>query len=236
MAYRETPAGRSRKLAQRRTLLKAAEGLVREQGFAGLSMQRLAERAGVAVGTVYRYFASRDALLCEVFRVATEREIAALARVMATKGSVAQRLEFACRAFAERALAAPRLAWSLIAEAAVVSLDAERLRYRGDYAALFADLLAQGVATGELLPQPVELTASALVGGLAEALLGPLATSEPPAVAATHANAGASQVDQLCCWCLRAAGVVTPKSANDHARQARTSPLLLTTEDTADVG
>lgn len=236
MAYRETPAGRARKLAQRRTLLKAAEGLVREQGFAGLSMQRLAARAGVAVGTVYRYFASRDALLCEVFRVATEREIAALARVMATDGCVTQRLEFACRAFAERALAAPRLAWSLIAEAAVVSLDAERLRYRGDYAALFVNLLAEGVANGELLPQPLELTASALVGGLAEALLGPLATSEPPAVAATHANAGAPQVDQLCCWCLRAAGAVTPTLPHDLAHQPPTHTLLSSQEATADVG
>lgn len=228
MAYRQTRAVRERKLAQRITLLKAAEGLVREQGFAGLSMQPLAQRAGVAVGTVYRYFSGRDELLCEVFSVVTEREVAAMAAAMATTGTVAQRLELACRVFVERALAAPRLAWSLIAEAAVVTLDAERLRYRGDYAALFADLLAQGVASGELLPQPVELTASALVGGLAEALLGPLTQPE------MSGYDSASQIDQLCCWCLRAAGVAIP--THNAARHTQPNTLLPSKEDAVDVG
>lgn len=196
MAYRETQAVRARKSAQRDALLIAAESIVREQGFAQLTVQALASRAGIAVGTVYRYFSAKDELACEVFRVATGREVAALAEAMAVSGSVAARLEHGCRTFAERALKAPRLAWSLIAEPVDAALDEERLRYRASYAALFADLLAEGVATGDVTPQPVALTASALVGGLAEALLGPLARHQ----------SGAAMVNDLCRWCLRAAG------------------------------
>lgn len=201
MAYRETQAIRARKSAQRDALLQAAEGLVREQGFANLTVQALAARAGIAVGTVYRYFSAKDELACEVFRAATGREVAALAEAMAINGSIAGRLEHACRTFAERALKAPRLAWALIAEPVDAALDEERLRYRASYAALFADLLAEGVASGELVRQPVELTASALVGGLAEALLGPLARRQ----------AGPATVADLCGWCLRAAGVTGGK-------------------------
>lgn len=196
MAYRETQAIRARKSAQRDALLQAAESLVREQGFAGLTVQALATRAGIAVGTVYRYFDTKDELACEVFRAATGREVAALAAAMQISGDVPERLAHACRTFAERALKAPRLAWSLIAEPVAAALDEERLRYRASYAALFTDLLAEGVASGELAMQQVELTASALVGGLAEALLGPLASRQKPE----------RMVDELCRWCLRAAG------------------------------
>jgi hypothetical protein len=53
-------------------------------------------------------------------------------------------------------------------------VDAERLAYRERYAAVIAEGLRAGVASGELPPQDIELTAAALVGGCGEALVGPL--------------------------------------------------------------
>src|SRR5690606_28357452 len=82
MAYRETMKIRDRKAAQREALLVAAEALVREGGFAALTVQALAARAGVGVGTVYRYFRAKDELAAEVFRCATEREVAAVAAAL----------------------------------------------------------------------------------------------------------------------------------------------------------
>lgn len=199
MPYRETQAVRDRKSAQRRALLHAAEKQVREQGFSGLTVQSLAQASGVAVGTVYRYFGNKDELVCEVFRNATGREVAALAEALEVEGSVAERLQHGCRRFAERALKAPQLAWSLIAEPVGASLADDRLRYREAYAALFADVLAEGVAKGELPPQPEKLTAAALVGGLAEALLGPISSSGAIVM-------NEMMITQLCSWCLRAAG------------------------------
>jgi AcrR family transcriptional regulator len=46
-----------------REILAAAESVFAEQGLHGASMAQIAERAGVAVGTLYNRFADREALL-----------------------------------------------------------------------------------------------------------------------------------------------------------------------------
>ncbi len=47
-------------------ILNAAERLIAESGFLGLSMQKLANEAGVAAGTIYRYFSDKEHLMEEV--------------------------------------------------------------------------------------------------------------------------------------------------------------------------
>ena len=47
-------------------ILAAAEKLIAESGFSGLSMQKVADAAGVAAGTIYRYFSNKEQLLNEV--------------------------------------------------------------------------------------------------------------------------------------------------------------------------
>lgn len=47
-------------------LLIAAEKLIAEQGFQGLSMHKVAREANVATGTIYLYFRDKDHLLTEV--------------------------------------------------------------------------------------------------------------------------------------------------------------------------
>ncbi|EGR2701854.1 TetR/AcrR family transcriptional regulator [Vibrio parahaemolyticus] len=51
---------------KRDQILSAAEQLIAESGFQGLSMQKLANEAGVAAGTIYRYFSDKEHLLEEV--------------------------------------------------------------------------------------------------------------------------------------------------------------------------
>ncbi|MBW3619146.1 MAG: TetR/AcrR family transcriptional regulator [Actinobacteria bacterium] len=48
---------------RREELLDAAEGVVEDEGVAGLTIDRVAARAGVAKGTVYLYFASKEQLV-----------------------------------------------------------------------------------------------------------------------------------------------------------------------------
>lgn len=196
MAYRETVRIRERKAAQRDALLQAAEQLVRAGGFAALAIQSVAQRAGVSVGTVYRYFDNKEALAVEVFERASAREVAAVAQAVAEPGTLVARIREGVAVFAHRALRAPRLAWSLIAEPAEPGVDAARIEYRKAYAAVFESVLVDGVASGDLPQQDCALNAAALVGALAEALLGPLA-----------ADADEQHVIQhLQTFCLRAIG------------------------------
>ena len=161
----------------RERLLSAAQELIEEGGYGAASVIAIAERTGVAAGTLYRHFASKQELFVEVFRAVCEREERAMraAADQAADGLPAgERLEVVLATFARRALRNPRLAWALIAEPVDPLVDAERLAYRSRYASLIAEDLRAGIATGELPAQDVELTAAALVGGCGEALVGPL--------------------------------------------------------------
>lgn len=51
----------------RRSILEAADDLLVEQGFARLTMEGIAERAGVAKQTIYRWWPSKVAVLLEAF-------------------------------------------------------------------------------------------------------------------------------------------------------------------------
>jgi AcrR family transcriptional regulator len=166
----------------RARLLDAARVLIEEGGYGTASVIAIAERAGLAAGTLYRHFGSKQELFVEVFRTVCDREVRgmqAAAQDMPPAATQVERLETVFATFAERALRRRRLAWALLAEPVDPLVDAERLTYRQRYAALVASVLEAAIAAGELPQQNVELTAAALVGGCGEALVGPLAPVGP---------------------------------------------------------
>ncbi len=164
-------------LATRERLLAAARELIEEGGYGSASVAAIAERAGVASGTVYRHFTSKAELFLEVFRAVCAGEERAMraAAVDAGPGAV-YKLEAVLATFARRALQNRPLAWALLAEPVDPLVDAERLAYRERYASLVAAELMAAIAGGEIPDQDVAFTAAALVGGCGEALVGPLSS------------------------------------------------------------
>jgi AcrR family transcriptional regulator len=161
----------------RERLLRAAQELIEDGGYGAASVIAIAERAGVASGTLYRHFPSKEELFVHLFRSVCDREVRAMraaAEKMPPEASHVDRLETVLATFAQRALRRPRLAWALIAEPVDPMVDAERLAYRERYRELTAQALRAGIAAGEIPEQNVQLTAAALVGGCGEALVGPL--------------------------------------------------------------
>jgi AcrR family transcriptional regulator len=154
-------------------LVEAARAVLEEGGSVAASVQAIAERAGLATGALYRHFPSKADLLVEVFRDAARRDLVAMQRAAATGRSV-ERLEAAVATFARRAMHSRRLAWALVYEPVDPRVDAERLVYRREYCRQMAALLRAGIAAGEIPDQNAELTAAALVGAIAESLVGPL--------------------------------------------------------------
>jgi AcrR family transcriptional regulator len=53
---------------KREAILEAALALFVERGFHGTAVPEVAERAGVGAGTIYRYFASKEALVNELYQ------------------------------------------------------------------------------------------------------------------------------------------------------------------------
>ncbi|ABM05157.1 transcriptional regulator, TetR family [Psychromonas ingrahamii 37] len=62
---------------KRKKILNAAEILLAERGFYGLSMKALADSAGVAAGTIYRYFENKEDMINQLHQHVKE-EIAAV--------------------------------------------------------------------------------------------------------------------------------------------------------------
>jgi AcrR family transcriptional regulator len=177
MPYRPTERTRAHAAAVRERIVAAALDQLAEGGYASAAVVRVAERAGVATGTVYRHFPSKGDLFAEVFRRASQREVDVLSAIAA--GSAAERLAAMVETFVRRALAAPVRAYALIAEPVDPAVEAERLVFRRAY----ADLFAAALRDFEL---DVDLAATAIVGALAEALVGPLARrqTDPDALVA----------------------------------------------------
>lgn len=185
----------------RERLIQAATELITEGGYSAASVTAVAQRAGVAQGTMYRHFPSKSALSVEVFRRVCDRDLDAMRRAVDAQPCAGTKLEAAATTFASRALKLPRLAWALAAEPVDPAVDAERLDYRHTYRDLFAAIVRVGIENGEFEPQDADLTAALLVGGIAESLIGPLSPVE------SGGDVDPAAIDRLVELCRRAVGL-----------------------------
>lgn len=175
MAYRRTPSIQRRLDDQRQAILSAAVDLVAEGGYRACTVVSVAQRAGLASGSLYNHFRGKSDLLAEVFRVVVSREVAAVRDAAGPPGSATERTNAVIETFARRALKAPRLAYALLAEPVDPKVDELRLQFRRAFTEVVAGAITEGVASGELPPQNAAVIASALVGAIGEVLVGPLA-------------------------------------------------------------
>ena len=74
---RKKPA-QARSRATVEAILEAATRILRDQGLAGLTTNRVAERAGVSVGSLYQYFPGKEALLAALIEREASADLEAL--------------------------------------------------------------------------------------------------------------------------------------------------------------
>jgi AcrR family transcriptional regulator len=175
MAYRQTPAVEARLQDNRSRILSCARTLVSEGGWREAQVASVAAAAGIATGTVYRYFPSKAELFAEVLGKVSQREVDVLAEIAGSDGAALSRLHGSVTTFVRRAMRNPRLAYALIAEPCDPEIDAARLTYRGAISEVIRSIIEAGQANGEMRAdvQP-DIAASVIVGGFMEGLIGPL--------------------------------------------------------------
>ena len=202
MAYRSTERTEARRAEVRERIVTSARELIAEGGYVAAQVAPVAARAGVAVGTVYRYFPSKSDLFAQVFREASQREVDAMRDAVRSDPSAPapERVAAGVEEFARRAIRGRRLAWALIAEPVDPAVEAERLEFRRAYRDVLASVLTEGIESGELPAQDPEATASALVGAIGEALVGPLSP-------ASNGGDPESAIASLVSFCTRAIGM-----------------------------
>jgi AcrR family transcriptional regulator len=175
MPYRRTEKVARRLAARHAAILAAARQVASEGGMAAVQIAAVAERAGIATGTVYRYFPGKTELVAALLAEISERETAALRAAAEAAPGPLSALSAALMTFAARARRHRRLAFAAIAEPVDAELESGRLAFRRAFAVQFSSLVAAAIAGGHLGEQDATLAAAALLGLLVEGLVGPLA-------------------------------------------------------------
>jgi AcrR family transcriptional regulator len=207
MAYRRTENVIRRLAARQDAIVASARLAAGEGGMAAVQIVPVADRAGIAAGTVYRYFPSKTELVAKLVAVVSEQEIGAVRRAADAAPGPLSALAAAIATFAARALRNRRLAWAVIAEPVDAEVDAVRLSYRKALAAEFEARVRAAMRGGHLPEQDAALAAVALVGALLEGLIGPLAPDQGQDAAKKRAA-----VQTLTLLALRALGVVDARA------------------------
>ena len=143
---------------RREQLLDAAERLLVTEGLRATTVADVAEAAGVAKGTMYLYFTSKDELLAALRARYIERYLAPLTR---SRGDVRTRVRGLVTGLVDVAAANKELHHVLFHQAGFSEADAfSELRRR------FTALLRTGVDDGQLVLEDPGLTASFLLHGV----------------------------------------------------------------------
>ncbi|MHB9862456.1 TetR/AcrR family transcriptional regulator [Streptomyces sp. YIM S03343] len=163
--------GTTRREATRQKLYEAAVTLIAEQGFSATTVDEIAERAGVAKGTVYYNFASKSVLFEELLRHGVGLLAAALReaaeRSAREGGSRVDALDAMIRAGLGFIAGSPSFTQLYVAELWRTNRawQSTLMVVRQQVIAAIEDVLREGIANGELSEEiDVPLTAAALAG------------------------------------------------------------------------
>lgn len=204
MPYRRTENVARRLAARHAAIIAAAGEAARDGGMAAVQIAPVAQRAGIAAGTVYRYFPGKTDLVAALLSEIASREVGAMRAAAAAAPGPLSALAATIMAFAARAVRQRRLVFAALAEPGDSGVDDARLTCRKTLADEFAARISAAVAAGHLPQQDVAIAAAALLGLLIEALIGPLA---PVMAASEHAR-----VQAVALVSLRALGIADPRA------------------------
>jgi AcrR family transcriptional regulator len=205
MAYRRTERVLQHLAARHDAIVAAARAIASEQGLGAVQIVPVAERAGIAAGTVYRYFPAKTDLVHALVEAVSARELAAFRTAADAAPGPLSALAAGLVTFAARALRHRRLAFAVSAEPVDATVDALRVAARRAFAAELETRIRAAMAGGHLPEQDPAAAAGALVGLLVEGLIGPLA---PAADQATER----ATVQTITLLALRALGVLDARA------------------------
>jgi AcrR family transcriptional regulator len=203
MAYRRTPRVVQRLNARRASIVAAARDIAAESGLAAVQIVPVAARAGMATGTVYRYFQAKAHLVAAVIEEVAAQESAAIGTAAAAAPGPLSALTAGIAAFAARAGRRRQLIWAVLSQPVDPEIEALRAAARHSLIAEFERLIA---AADQSLPeQDGRLASSVMAAGLLEGMAN-------PATAEMDDNAARTAAQALTLMALRGLGVVDARA------------------------
>jgi len=172
-AHSAEPSGRE-KGDKRERILDAAESVFAQRGFYNARVAEIAREAGVADGTIYLYFKSKDELLYSLFESRMERVIQTLAAAVASAEGPVEQVRAFIAAHLSLIADKPQVAEVLTVELRQSSkFMKEHANPRfGEFLKILAAIIADGQRSGDFNPDlPAPLVARAIFGMIDELAL-----------------------------------------------------------------
>lgn len=146
--------------ATRQRLLRAALELYTAEGYPATTTARIANRAGVAEGTIYRHFRSKEELFNEVYRGALRWGLGLVEELASDRTLGARDLLYRLgRRLAEGADRDPAAFRMLLGPGVERYLDERSREARAGFRGALQQVVARGKSDGLVRPGPVELWA-----------------------------------------------------------------------------
>jgi AcrR family transcriptional regulator len=144
----------------RQRLVRAALELFTAEGYHVTTTPQIAKKAGVAEGTIYRHFRSKQHLLNELYRAAARRATKLVAETDAMNVGAREKLNELGRGLAAGAAQEPAIARLFFIQRHGALLDDESYKVARDFRLALQGMIAQGKADGSVKPGAAELWAA----------------------------------------------------------------------------
>ena len=161
---RTTLSGEAAKAFKRDAILVAAVDLFVERGFHGTAVPEIAERAGVGAGTIYRYFASKEAIVNAIYQRYKGEIFARIMKGFPLEAPARQQFHHMWQGFAAFATAEPKAFAFLELHHHASYLDAESCGVEDRVMRLGLGFVQAAQARGELKAMPAMLLISIAIG------------------------------------------------------------------------
>ena len=150
-------------------IIEAAVRIFARKGYYNSRVSDIAREAGLAAGTIYLYFKTKDDILVTLFREKMAHFVASLRKAIAAEPDAVAKLRRLVQLHFEMLEGDPELA-----EVVQVELRQGQKFFRGasaheisSYFALIGSVLEEGVAQGQVRPElPIKVATKALFGAM----------------------------------------------------------------------
>jgi TetR/AcrR family transcriptional regulator len=147
-------------------VLNAAQSLIMQHGFTGLSMRELARHSGIAKGTIYHHFQDKR----EIYLHVLERDILfvrdRLLTIVKQEGSFADKLRALIHVYFDLQRERRLVIMAALRENAALDDQFSEIikKYRSELLQPIGALIHEGIQNGEVCPIDVDLTVLSLLG------------------------------------------------------------------------
>ena len=161
-------------MSKPKRILQAAVEVIAEKGLHDTTIDEIAQRAGVAKGTVYLYFKNKDSLLASLMQVGLETFESAVKRRVATHSEPVEQLKALIEEHVTQMhnhLKFGKIIWSQTSHTTLPTELRDIFRERArSYVDLLSAILKRGQECGCMHVLDTRMTARAIIGSMNQAV------------------------------------------------------------------